>query len=102
MTGMHTGRGLAIAVIIWGAALRLSEAAPARVDELHGTVEKRSVSALGWEKVFPGDKIEEGSTIRTGTDSQADILTEQGHHCEARGHRCIRPHTARLHAHGDA
>jgi len=55
-------------------------AAPARVDEVRGTVEIRSVGGLKWETVTPGQKVEEGSSIRTGANSQADILTEQGHH----------------------
>ncbi len=59
-------------------------AAPARIDEVRGEVEKRPVGALGWEKVTPGEKVEEGSSIRTGINSQADVLTEQGHHFQIR------------------
>ena len=31
-------------------------AAPAHVDEFHGTVEKRSVGALGWHNITPGEQ----------------------------------------------
>ena len=55
-------------------------AAPARVDKAHGDVEKRAVGALKWEPVTMGEKVEEGSAIRTGPNSEADILTDQGHH----------------------
>jgi hypothetical protein len=64
-------------------------AAPARVDDVRGEVEKRPVGALGWEKVTPGEKVEEGSSIRTGANSQADILTEQGHHFQVRSETTI-------------
>lgn len=64
-------------------------AAPARIDDVHGDVQKRAVGALGWEKVTPGEKVEEGSTIRTGPNSQADILTEQGHHFQVRSETTI-------------
>jgi len=55
-------------------------AAPARVEDAHGDVEKRAVGEFRWESVTPGEKVEEGSAIKTGPDSDADILTEQGHH----------------------
>ena len=57
-----------------------ASAVPARVDEVHGDVQKRSLGALGWVKVNPGDKAEEGSSFRTGPNSEVDILTVQGHH----------------------
>ena len=67
-----------------------ANAAPAWVDELHGTVEKRAVGALNWEKVTPGEKIEEGSSIRTGEPTpNVIILTEQGHHFEVRAETTI-------------
>jgi len=63
-----------------GVLVSNAAAAPARVDDVRGTVEKRLVGGLNWEKVTPGEKVEEGATLRTGANSQADILTEQGHH----------------------
>jgi hypothetical protein len=54
-------------------------ATPARVDEVHGDVQKRAVGVLRWEAVTPGEKIEEGSSIKTGPNSSVEIVTEQGH-----------------------
>jgi hypothetical protein len=42
-------------------------------------VQKRAVGALQWENVTPGEKIEEGSSIKTGLNSQIEIVTEEGH-----------------------
>ncbi len=64
-------------------------AAPARIDDVRGEVEKRPAGALGWTRVTPGEKLEEGSAIRTGINSQADILTEQGHHFRVRSETTI-------------
>src|ERR1017187_4103243 len=81
-TSMLSARGLAgrvlflclvgfVSPMVWGA--------PARVDEVHGDVQKRGVGGLRWYPVTPGEKIEEGSALKTGANSQVDILTEQGH-----------------------
>ena len=55
------------------------QAAPAHVDSVHGDVQKRAVGMLRWEDVTPGEKIEEGAVLKTGPDSDVEILTEQGH-----------------------
>src|SRR4051812_23963827 len=64
-------------------------AVPAHVDSLRGDVQKRAIGALTWKAVTPGEKVEEGSSIKTGTDSEADILTEQGHHFTIRSETTI-------------
>src|SRR5262245_27007892 len=57
-------------------------AAPSRFEEIHGDVQKRAVGGLDWMRVVPGDKIEEGSSIRTGVNSSASVVTERGHRFE--------------------
>jgi len=64
-------------------------AAPARLDEVHGDVQKRAVGALRWESVAPGEKIEEGASIKTGPNAEAEILTEQGHRFVVRSETII-------------
>src|SRR5689334_14030564 len=54
--------------------------AAARIDQIRGNVDKRNPGALDWRIVTPGEKIEEGSILRTGPNSEADVVTEQGHH----------------------
>src|SRR5258708_26072294 len=54
-------------------------AVPARIDEAHGDVQMRAVGSLAWQPVTPGEKVPEGSTIRTGPNSLAEILTDRGH-----------------------
>ena len=55
-------------------------AQPARVDKVRGEADKRAVGTLTWRRVTPGERVEEGSMMRTGPASEVDILTEQGHH----------------------
>jgi hypothetical protein len=57
----------------------VSGAAPARIEVMHGDVQKRAAGALRWDPVTPGEKVEEGATIKTGPNSDTEILTEQGH-----------------------
>lgn len=34
---------------------------------------------VGWSPVVPGDRLEQGGVLRTGTNSSADIQTDRGH-----------------------
>jgi len=55
-------------------------AKPALVDRMRGTVEKRLPNALDWEQVTPGEKLPEGTTLRTAENSEVDLETSRGHH----------------------
>src|SRR5262245_34609456 len=85
---MQVAKGL-LFLCLGGFLPASSMAAPARVNDVRGEVEKRPVGALNWDRVTPGEKVEEGSTIRTGSNSEADILTEQGHHFRVRSETSI-------------
>ncbi|MFA5975513.1 MAG: FecR domain-containing protein [Elusimicrobiota bacterium] len=50
-----------------------------RVDVLRGQADKRLPGVVQWEAVQPGDKLEEGTTVRTGDQSELQILTGRGH-----------------------
>lgn len=81
-TGKWIARRLATCLLFLFLACALtptSWAAPAHVDEVHGDVQKRAVGALRWETMTPGEKVEEGAAIKTGPDSDVEIVTEQGH-----------------------
>src|ERR1035437_1554776 len=83
LRSMLSARGLAGRVLflcLVGLLGRTAFGEPARVDEVHGDVQKRAVGTFKWDDVTPGEKVEEGATVKTGPNSQADILTEQGHH----------------------
>lgn len=54
-------------------------AKPAIVDQMRGTVEKRLPNALDWEPVTPGEKLPEGTTVRTADNSEVDLETARGH-----------------------
>lgn len=54
-------------------------AEPARIEKIQGIVELRAPSMLDWEKITPGQKVPEGSTLRTRANSSADVLTGRGH-----------------------
>jgi hypothetical protein len=73
------GRTGGVLLLLLGGLAGELLAAPARVEKVRGDVVKRGVSALAWEKVNPGEKVEEGSTLRTGINAQAEVITPQGH-----------------------
>src|SRR5579872_5189621 len=55
-------------------------AKPAIVDGMRGTVEKRLPNALDWEAITLGEKLPEGTTVRTADNSEVELQTLRGHH----------------------
>ena len=58
---------------------RAAMAAPATVRRMSGVVEHRAAGTLEWQAVSPGDKIDEGATIRTLSKASAELRTPRGH-----------------------
>jgi len=62
-------------------------AGSARIHTLSGTVDARLAGQLTWQPVLRGDKISEGTSVRTGEESEAELVTDRGHHL------LIKPHS---------
>src|SRR5262245_19336970 len=73
-----TSKTLFFCLVLLQAAFSFAESA--RVDDVRGTVEKRAPGALQWRTVAPGERVEEGSMFRTGSNSSVVIITPEGHH----------------------
>ena len=49
---------------------------------ISGAVEERAPGELTWQTVVLGDKISEGANVRTGADSDVELVTDRGHHLQ--------------------
>jgi len=75
---MALAKGLLFLCVLGGLGMP-ALAKPAIVDRMQGTVEKRLPNGLDWEKVTPGEKLPEGTTVRTAENSEVDLETSRGH-----------------------
>jgi hypothetical protein len=65
--------------VLTGALATPVFAKPAMVSRVQGDVDIREPNSLTWQKVVPGDKVQEGSTLRTASRSSAELKTSRGH-----------------------
>lgn len=59
-------------------------AVPAVVDRLQGQVEKRAPGEFAWTAVTPREKLPDGTVLRTGPNSIAELSTARGHQFKVR------------------
>jgi hypothetical protein len=64
-------------------------AGEAHVVRLSGTVEERLQGQLTWQAMVRGDKISEGTNLRTGADSELELVTDRGHHLQVKSNTRI-------------
>src|SRR5258708_1475525 len=55
-------------------------AGPAVTAHVKGQVERKLPDSADWNSVEIGDRLPEGTEIRTGEKSEADLDLDQGHH----------------------
>jgi len=56
----------------------------ARLGKMSGTVDMRVPGQADWQAIVSGQKLVEGTALRTGADSSAEVITERGHHFDLR------------------
>jgi len=80
----HSGGHLwkAAFFMLWPTVLVFGDVA--RVDRFEGVVEKRAPGQVEWEKITQGEKLSEGSSVRTGADADLILLTDRGHRLRIR------------------
>src|SRR5689334_21838683 len=54
-------------------------AAFAQIERMKGTVQFREPNTVEWNDVRYGDKLQEGTAVRTGPRSQIDLKLSNGH-----------------------
>jgi hypothetical protein len=79
----------ALALAVLACVTAFGIAAPATVQRVSGVVERRAPGMLEWQAVSPGDKIDEGSTIRTQANASAELRTPRGHQFQLRANTSL-------------
>src|SRR5262249_55553623 len=54
-------------------------AGPAAVEHIKGHADRRLPNSSDWNSIDVGDRIPEGSEVRTDPHSELDLVTDQGH-----------------------
>ena len=74
----RSGALLAVLAIFLGASVLRAGQVKALVESVHGTVEFAPPGSSSFAPLKKGQELEVGSTIRTGSDGSADIITTPG------------------------
>ena len=75
---LRSGGLLAILAMVLGAQCLRAEQVKALVESVHGTVEFAPPGSTSFAPLKKGQELVVGSTIRTGSDGSADIITTPG------------------------
>jgi len=74
----RAGACLAVVMMALGATVLRAEPVEALVESVHGTVEFAPPGSSSFAPLKKGQQLAVGSTIRTGSDGSADIITTPG------------------------